>query len=100
FWATISLPILALIPIVSAAVDPERFLTQYSHTAWRVQDGDLPAPPFPIAQTSDGYLWVGTQAGLVRFDGARFVPFAQLAADAPANPKLFGLLGARDGSLW
>jgi ligand-binding sensor domain-containing protein len=39
---------------------------------WRIQDGHLPAPPDAIAQTADGYLWVGTPAGLVRFDGVRF----------------------------
>jgi hypothetical protein len=42
---------------------------------WRIQDGYLPGPPEDIAQTTDGYLWIGTDAGLLRFDGVRFVPW-------------------------
>src|SRR5262249_39226325 len=52
-----------------------------------------------ITQTADGYLWIGTQNGLFRFDGVRFMPWV------PANGKLassgiFSLLGGTDGSLW
>lgn len=82
------------------ALDPERLLTQYGHTAWRLQDGELPAQVYPIGQSNDGYLWIGTQAGLVRFDGVSFVPFAKLAGEPLPNPIVISLLGARDGSLW
>ena len=58
------------------ALDATRRITQYAHTAWRMQDGFLNGAPNAIAQTSDGYIWIGTQAGLWRFDGVRFVPFA------------------------
>ena len=54
------------------ALDPTRRIAQYGHTAWRIQDGFLGASPKAIAQTADGYLWIGTEAGLVRFDGVRF----------------------------
>ena len=39
-----------------------------------IQDGIFNGTPVAIAQTQDGYIWIGTQAGLVRFDGVRFVP--------------------------
>ncbi|MBB6145288.1 signal transduction histidine kinase/ligand-binding sensor domain-containing protein [Silvibacterium bohemicum] len=57
--------------------------------------------PNAITQTTDGYLWIGTDAGLMRFDGVRFVPWA------PANGQhlfpsssIYSLLGGSDGSLW
>ena len=57
------------------ALDPSRLISQYGHTMWTLQDGALPGTPTAMAQTADGYLWVGTRSGLVRFDGVRFVPF-------------------------
>lgn len=82
------------------ALDPSRLLTQYGHTAWLLQDGELPGPVYPIAQTRDGYLWIGTQAGVVRFDGVRFVPLEKLAGKSLADPFVTSLRGAGDGSLW
>ena len=82
------------------ALDTAQFLSQYSHTAWRTKDGELPAPAFPIAQTSDGYLWIGTQQGLLRFDGVRFVPFSQPGGKALQSPFIVSLVGSRDGALW
>src|SRR4051794_1783050 len=56
-------------------LDPDRRISQYGHTAWRVQDGAI-APAGAITQTIDGYIWLGTSAGLMRFDGVRFVPWS------------------------
>jgi hypothetical protein len=53
-------------------LDPSRHITQYAQTAWRVQDGIFGGTPNAITQTLDGYLWIGTLDGLVRFDGVRF----------------------------
>jgi hypothetical protein len=55
------------------AVDPNRPITQYAHTAWRVQDGIEVGTT--VAQMPDGYLWFGTPNGLLRFDGVKFVPY-------------------------
>src|SRR5215471_17014737 len=68
--AVFPLSILFALPLW--ALNPARHVSQYGHTAWRLQDGILPAAPHAIAQTSDGYLWIGTEAGLIRFDGASF----------------------------
>ena len=83
------------------AVDPNRHISQYAHYSWSIQDGHLPGAASALAQTGDGYLWIGTSAGLVRFDGIRFV-----AWHAPGEPLSFAtseitaLLAARDGTLW
>src|SRR5918998_2805207 len=68
--------LLLLFPATSAlAIDPGRRISQYAHTAWRIQDGIFTSAPNVITQTADGYLWIGTQTDLVRFDGVRFVPW-------------------------
>jgi ligand-binding sensor domain-containing protein len=61
----------------AAALDPEKFITQYTHQAWRTEEGLPQNSVQAIAQTRDGYLWLGTQEGLVRFDGVRFAVFDQ-----------------------
>ena len=82
------------------ALDPAVRLTQYGHTAWRVRDGFLPATPLAIGQTSDGFLWIGTEAGLYRFDGVRFERWTPKAGPALPSERIYALLGTRDGSLW
>jgi ligand-binding sensor domain-containing protein len=52
----------------ASALDPHRLISQYAHTVWRIQDG-FPHTPNMITQTSDGYIWIGTGGGLLRFDG-------------------------------
>jgi two component regulator with propeller domain len=46
------------------ALNPDRHISQYGHTAWRIQDGFFGGPVHSITQTPDGYIWVGTEAGL------------------------------------
>jgi PAS domain S-box-containing protein len=53
-----------------------------------------------MAQTTDGYLWIGTQAGLMRFDGVRFVSWRPPEGNELPSSRINSLLGARDGSLW
>lgn len=93
------LPLLVMTNVVHA-LDGGRFISQYGHTAWRLHDGELPAPVYPIEQTNDGYLWLGTQAGLVRFDGIRFVPFSDAGGRQLPGKFITSLLRAHDGSLW
>jgi len=82
------------------ALDPNKQLTQYAHTVWRIQDGSLNGAPQVAAQTADGYLWIGTTLGLVRFDGVRFSNWNPPAGQQLLDPRVFSLLAARDGSLW
>jgi ligand-binding sensor domain-containing protein len=82
------------------AVDPSRHISQYGHTAWRIQDGVFNGSPFAVTQTTDGYLWIGTRAGLLCFDGVRFVPWTSPDGKYLPSSDIGSLLGARDGSLW
>ena len=69
-------------------------ITQYAHTAWRLQDAAFAGTPLTIAQTTDGYIWVGTESGLLRFDGVQFLSVSGLSVEVDS------LLGSRDGALW
>ena len=84
----------------AAGLDPSLKISQYGHNMWRIQDGYLPGPPEAIAQTADGYLWIGTHAGLVRFDGVRFVPWTSPKGAKLPSDQIHYLLAASDGSLW
>ena len=57
------------------ALDPSLDISQYAHTSWKVRDGFAKGQIILIAQTPDGYLWLGTEFGLLRFDGVRAVPW-------------------------
>src|ERR1700757_4232566 len=46
------------------SLDPDRHISQYGHTAWRIQDGFLGGSARSITQTTDGDIWIGTEAGL------------------------------------
>ena len=81
------------------AVDPHTLISQYGHTAWRIQDGFL-SNPGAIAQTTDGYIWIGVLGGLVRFDGVKFTPWAAPNGQSLADSGISYLLAGRDGSLW
>lgn len=78
---------------------PIRSIHQLTHKTWSVQDG-APAEIRVLAQTGDGYLWLGTVSGLVRFDGVRFVPFQPTANDTLPTTGVRALTEGRDGSLW
>src|SRR5215472_8419184 len=91
----------ATLAMVQAAwgLDPHRALTQYSRTVWTEQHG-LPQDTIrAITQTTDGYLWLGTDEGLARFDGYEFVTFNRDHGDLPAN-SITALAAGKDGSLW
>src|ERR1700731_3386852 len=67
------------------ALVPQKSNTQFTHTAWSAKDG-IPGPVRAIAQTGDGYLWLGTEAGLYRFDGLPFAPFEPSLNAHPHGP--------------
>src|SRR5258705_5203907 len=57
------------------ALNPELDVNQYAHTAWKIRDGFTKGTISSITQTPDGYLWLGTEFGLLRFDGVRALPW-------------------------
>jgi len=74
--------------------------SQYSHRIWRIEDG-LPQNRIrALAQTPDGYLWVGTSEGLARFDGVRFTLFDRSNTPAFQDNGILALRLARNGVLW
>src|ERR1700753_2444947 len=90
-------------PLASnAAVQPDiqpgmpRGLQELRHTGFRPEDG-APNTSAALAQTADGFLWIGTPAGLYRYDGARFD--AELSKRLP-SPSIRTLFSEADGSLW
>jgi diguanylate cyclase (GGDEF)-like protein len=84
----------------AAALDPHRAVSQYIQSVWNTDAGLPQTSVYSIAQTTDGYLWAGTELGLARFDGVHFTVYNQHNTSAlPAN-YIHRLLGTRDGSLW
>ena len=75
-------------------------LTQFARDAWQSDQGLPRNDVGALAQTSDGYLWIGTEEGLARFDGARFVVFDRRNTPALADHDIRALFAARDGTLW
>ena len=73
---------------------------QYAHTAWKIRDGFTKGTISSIAQTPDGYLWLGTEFGLYRFDGVRAVPWHPPAGQQLPSNNIRRLLVSRDGTLW
>jgi len=82
------------------ALDPNIQLSQYGHTAWHVRDGYFSSPPLAVAQTKDGRLWIGSESGLLQFDGVRFVPWKPPDSTPLPDNRVYNLLGTTDGSLW
>ena len=71
------------------ALDPSLDINQYAHTSWKASEGFAKGQIHSIAQTPDGYLWLGTDFGLLRFDGVRNVQWQTQAwlntADVPGT---------------
>jgi ligand-binding sensor domain-containing protein len=82
------------------ALDPSLDINQYAHTAWKSRDGFFDGAVLAIAQTPDGYLWLGTEFGLLRFDGVRSVPWQPPTGEQLPSTSIVSLVASRDGTLW
>src|SRR5258707_4772714 len=82
------------------ALDANKTLTQNIHRIWQVQQGLSDATVYAIRQTRDGYLWLGTQSGLVRFDGVRFTSFEGANGVSLSNIWIRNVLEDTNGDLW
>jgi PAS domain S-box-containing protein len=91
--------LLAWCPCVFALA-PSLDASQYTHTAWKVREGFSTGVIFSIAQTPDGYLWLGTEFGLLRFDGVRITTWQPPAGEQLPSSDVRTLRVARDGRLW
>ena len=79
-------------------LDPALQITQYVHDVWQAKDGLPQNSVYAVTQTRDGYLWLGTQEGLVRFDGVRFTVMTR--AQGLESNEVRALLEDRTGALW
>jgi len=68
--------------------------------SWQMEDGLPDSSVTAVAQTTDGYLWVGTDNGLARFDGVNFKPFNSQNTPALRSDLILCLLADRQGRLW
>jgi signal transduction histidine kinase/ligand-binding sensor domain-containing protein len=82
------------------ALNPALDVSQYVHTAWKIREGFSKGRVNSIAQTPDGYLWLGTEFGLLRFDGIRHVLWQPPAGESFRSSFIRTLFTARDGTLW
>ena len=103
--------IVATLAVSSGAVDDSpklpgwrwtlvcKFLSTSTHPGARSKGTDLPGVN-ALAQTTDGYLWLGTKDGLIRFDGIRFTPWHQISRETLSGNIRFLAAPPRGGGLW
>ena len=92
--------VLLLVPIHLYGVSRRTLPDGYTRRVWQTQDGLPENMSQAFAQTPDGYLWIGTSGGLVRFDGVRFVTFDRGNTSQMTENSIFCLTVSRDGNLW
>ena len=97
-FGVIFLAAMALRPAMG--LDPSRTLTQYAHRIWQTQQGLPQGTIYSLLQTHDGYLWLGTQTGLIRFDGVRFETFENIRRTAPSNVWIRSAIEDSHHALW
>src|SRR5258707_14859881 len=82
------------------ALDPQKAITEYVHDVWTAENGLPQNTVATVTQTRDGYLWLGTYEGLVRFDGVKFTVFDMSNTPAMKSNQIRVLYEGHDGSLW
>jgi signal transduction histidine kinase/ligand-binding sensor domain-containing protein len=87
-------------PVAGRAVDPDQPATSYLRTTFTVEDGLSSNVVNAILQTRDGFLWVGTDAGLNRFDGRHFTPIYFRGPESMPQGTVTSLAEGQDGDLW
>jgi signal transduction histidine kinase/ligand-binding sensor domain-containing protein len=80
-------------------VDRDRRLDQLYHTGWSYIEG-APGQVHALAQTTDGYLWLGTATGLFRYDGIQFQAYKPQSGQTFRQRNVVSLFATPDGGLW
>lgn len=98
------LPIAALLAVIPLAVplralDPAKSLTQYAHRIWGQEEGLFQPTIYSILQSRDGFLWLGTQDSLIRFDGIHFREF-EAEVSGLHQTLIHALAEDREGNVW
>ncbi|HTV02649.1 MAG TPA: two-component regulator propeller domain-containing protein, partial [Luteitalea sp.] len=100
WWCALLVFVLCCAPGPARALDPARRLSQYVAESWDASDGLAQNTLMVLLQTRDGYIWLGTESGLVRFDGVRFTTFDRHNTPALKNHFIRALAEGPDGTLW
>ena len=99
-WAVALLCWLAfLAPLPCKSLELDRSLAQLHHKGWQSRDG-APSQITALVQTPDGYLWLGSNRGLFRFDGDRFESFLRVGDSSLPSHNIYALAVGLEGELW
>jgi len=98
--AALAASILICFAFSARALDPNRMASQYIHDRWGSARGFTGGSVSSIAQTPDGYLWLGSDKGLYRFDGMTFRQFPQATPTALPIGPVQALMTDAQGNLW
>jgi ligand-binding sensor domain-containing protein/signal transduction histidine kinase len=98
-WLCAALAFVCFAPSVSA-LGPNKSMSQYIRDKWGVDQGFPGGPVYAITQTPDGYLWIGAEQGLVRFDGISFQLVQSADPSMPGFGPVLGLAVDAEGYLW
>lgn len=82
------------------SLNPQKALTQYACDIWTTKEGLPRGAVTAITQTPEGYLWLATASGLVRFDGVKFTSFNSENTAVFKNNVIRSVLAGSDSSLW
>src|SRR5262245_17805339 len=75
-------------------------ISGFVHTTWKEREGLPGGATYAITQTADGYLWLGSASGLLRFDGQRFVRWTPFGRPDAMAGAVTAVHTGRDGTLW
>ena len=87
-------------PRAAAADQPAALLSGYTMNSWTLADGIPVGPVYAMVQDHEGFLWLGTTNGIVRFDGARFTRWDAIHSTPLPRADVRALSFAHDGTLW
>ena len=84
----------------ASGLDPRKSMSQYIHDRWGTDRGFPGGAIYAISQSADGFLWIGTERGLVRFDGFDFTLIQRPIPGSPPTGPVRGLVSDAEGNLW
>ena len=91
--------LMATVCVGAFALDRDRGIAQFYSTFWSEKDG-APSQISALAQTQDGYLWIGSERGLFRFDGVKFEEYSPPPGVNLPSHSIYSLMATPDGGLW
>jgi ligand-binding sensor domain-containing protein len=99
-WRGLGAALLLAGALSGLALEPSTPLANYGRQTWVMENGLPQNTVQALVQTRDGFVWLGTEVGLVRFDGNGFTVFDRNSSPALPGNDVRCLLETRDGALW